>query len=779
VRSPSDVLRLVVALALIALGLLVRFAASEEMGDLERQVLALFDGLPGVLRRFLVGLIQVVALVVPLATMVTLVVLRRWRTLLLAVLAAVVADLVVDGAEAAADRTRPASLEAAERADSWIAGAAYPSTAYVAGIAAAVTVIAPSMPRRWRRWAWGALAAVAFGRVVSGTGLAVDLLAAGAVGWAVGLAVLLAFGVQDRHPSSARVRAALEVAGLDVRDLRAAHVDARGSTPYLATLGDGGAAFVKVVSSEERSADLLFRLYRAVRLEHVGDERPFSSLRRAVEHEALVSLRASSLGVRTPPFLGLARIDDGSMVLAYDALDARSLDAVDDAELTDELLAAIWAEVEKLHERRVAHRDLRLANVMLGRDGSPWIIDFGFSELAASDDLLATDVAELIMSTALIVGPERAVWAAADGVGREAVARAAPRLEPLALSGATRTALKHRKGLDEEVRADVARTCGIEAVELERIERVSPRSLVMLLFGGVAVYVLIHQLSGVGNLVEQIGNLDWDWVPAVVLFSFLSYVGAALSLSGAVPRRLPAWPTFLSQLAGSFANRVTPVSVGGMAVGIRYLQKAGVDPPVAVTGVGLVSLFGFVDHVTLTLVFALFAGQEGYGDIDLPSDQTLLAVVAAVLVVSGIVLVLPVGRRLALDKVVPVLRRAVQGVEQVAANPAKLFTLVSGGMLVTLSYLFCLYFSLQAFGGGAGLATVGFVYLTGSAVAQAAPTPGGLGAVEAVLIAGLTAVGVDKEVAVPSVFLFRLATFWLPVLPGWLAFRHLTHHSML
>jgi glycosyltransferase 2 family protein len=101
-------------------------------------------------------------------------------------------------------------------------------------------------------------------------------------------------------------------------------------------------------------------------------------------------------------------------------------------------------------------------------------------------------------------------------------------------------------------------------------------------------------------------------------------------------------------------------------------------------------------------------------------------------------------------------------------------------MLVTLSYLFCLYFSLQAFGGGGiGLATVGFVYLTGSALAQAAPTPGGVGAVEAVLIAGLTAVGVDKEVAVPSVFLFRLATFWLPVLPGWLAFHHLTRRDML
>jgi uncharacterized membrane protein YbhN (UPF0104 family) len=603
VRSPSDLLRLVVALVVMAIGLLVTFGAREALGDLERDVLALFDGLPGVLRRLIVGLIQVIAITAPIATVVTLAVLRRWRTLLLALLAGVVADLLVYGVEHAADRIDPASLDAAKRADGWIAAASYPSSAYLAGIAAAVTVVAPAMPRRWRRWAWGALAIVGLGRVVSGTGLAVDLVAAVASGWAVGLVVLLAFGVRDRRPSRDDVRAALVGAGLAIADRRGAHVDARGSTPYFVTLGNGDAGFVKVVSSEERSADLLFRLYRAVRLEHVGDERPFSSLRRTVEHEALVSLRASSLGVRTPAFLGLARIDDGSMVLAYEGLDARSLADVADEELTDELLAGIWQ---------------------------------------------------------------------------------------------------------------------------------------------------------------------------------LSYVGAALSLAGSVPRRLPAWPTFLSQLSGSFANRVTPVKVGGMAVGIRFLQKAGVDPPVAVTGVGLVSLFGFVDHVTLTVLFALFAGQEGIGDVDLPSDQTVLAGLATVLVLSGVVLLLPIGRRLALDKLVPVLRRAVRGVEQVATDPARLFTLVSGGMLVTLSYLFCLYFSLQAFGGGGiGLATVGFVYLTGSALAQAAPTPGGVGAVEAVLIAGLTAVGVDKEDAVPSVFLFRLATFWLPVLPGWLAFHHLTRRDML
>jgi undecaprenyl-diphosphatase len=40
------------------------------------------------------------------------------------------------------------------------------------------------------------------------------------------------------------------------------------------------------------------------------------------------------------------------------------------------------------------------------------------------------------------------------------------------------------------------------------------------------------------------------------------------------------------------------------------------------------------------------------------------------------------------------------------------------------------------------------VYLAGSAIGQAAPTPGGLGAVEAALIAGLVSVGLDKEIAV-------------------------------
>jgi uncharacterized protein (TIRG00374 family) len=65
------------------------------------------------------------------------------------------------------------------------------------------------------------------------------------------------------------------------------------------------------------------------------------------------------------------------------------------------------------------------------------------------------------------------------------------------------------------------------------------------------------------------------------------------------------------------------------------------------------------------------------------------------------------------------------------------------------------------------------VYLGGTAVASLSPTPGNLGAVEVALSAGLTAIGVPASAAVGAVLIYRLLTFWLQLLPGFLAFRHL------
>jgi undecaprenyl-diphosphatase len=97
--------------------------------------------------------------------------------------------------------------------------------------------------------------------------------------------------------------------------------------------------------------------------------------------------------------------------------------------------------------------------------------------------------------------------------------------------------------------------------------------------------------------------------------------------------------------------------------------------------------------------------------------------------------------------------------------------LFGGSTLITLAYIGALAASAEAFGAGLSIVLIGAVYLGASALAAAAPTPGGLGAIEAALIAGLTGVGAAAGPAVSAVLLYRLATYWLPVLPGWLSWR--------
>ncbi|HBW18669.1 MAG: lysylphosphatidylglycerol synthase domain-containing protein [Streptosporangiaceae bacterium] len=64
-------------------------------------------------------------------------------------------------------------------------------------------------------------------------------------------------------------------------------------------------------------------------------------------------------------------------------------------------------------------------------------------------------------------------------------------------------------------------------------------------------------------------------------------------------------------------------------------------------------------------------------------------------------------------------------------------------------------------------------------IAAASPTPGGLGAIEAALVAGLTGVGLAAGPAVSAVLVYRLATYWLPVVPGWACWRFLQKHDYI
>ncbi len=777
-RSPEDVLRLVVFASSSLLLMALTMWADTSIIGVEQDLLQLLDISSAGLLRVVNGTAEIVAILIGVGVYGVALSTKRYRLLGYVAVAAITTFAAMSGIDALIDRNATAVVNELLTGTN-LGDARLNGVVQLSQLSAMFIVVRPFVGRQWRRVGIATIALLLLVELLVTAELPVDLFLALPVGATIGTAVLLLFGRPDRHPTLGAISASLRGAGLPVTEVHAAKVDARGSTPYFATLTEGPGLFVKVLGAQERAADLLFRVYRFFRLKNVGDDRPFSSLRRTVEHEALIALMARDIGIRTPRLRGVVDVGEDSMLLAYEMIDGSSLDGVADDTVTDELMRGVWAQVAILREHRIAHRDLRRANVFVQDDGVPWLIDFGFSEVAVADEILDADVAQMLASFSVVVGAERAVRAAVESIGSEAVGQALARLQMAALSGATQTALKEHKGLLEDVQAQVIEQCNVENVEFTQLQRVSRKTVFTAVIIVLATYFLLPQFADLPGIVDQVKEANWAWTPLIILGSAMTYVAASIGLAGAISQDLPTGPLFVSSVASSFASKLAPAGLGGMAMNIRFLQKQGVDEPEAVSGVGLNTIAGVVGHITLIGVFIIWAGSDAFGSFRLPDPKWFIIVLCVAAVVLIVSMLIPASRRIFLDRLLPIVTKAFGGVSAVLRRPRKVVMLVGGSSLVTFAYLTTLYFSVESFGGGLPFATVGAVYLVGSAVASAAPTPGGLGAVEAALIAGLVSAGLDNTIAVPAVFMYRLFTFWVPILPGWISFRWLQRNEYI
>ena len=768
-RHPGDVIRLVGS-ALVLTGMLgaVALAPNRLTGRGAAAVTWLGSDPAG---RLLTGLVQVALVLAAIAAVAATLRRRRFRRLAGLAAGAGTAGAVLAGIFYLAGDKHPHTVTAAAGHSSWLASAAFPGPALLAAAAAVTVAAAPWLSRPWRRTAWIALAAVGAARLVTATILPAELVLAFASGVTVGAAVLVAFGVPDRRIGSEGIAAALRSAGLPVASVEQARVVTKGSRPFVAVTDDGRRLFIKALGSDQRDADLLYRAYRFTRLRNAGDTWPAASVIRAVEHQALVGTMAERAGVRVPRVDRVIKAGGGTALLVMDRVEGSSLDHLPAQQITDDVLQQLWAEVRKLHGAGIAHRSLRTANVMIEGGGRPWLTDFSFSELAATQRQMDLDLAELLASLAIATGANRAVSSAAVVIGAQGLAPAVPLLQPLALSAATRHAVARYDGLLAATRSAAAAASGLSAQPLARLQRVRPRTLLTIAALAGAFYFVLPQLADVGSSWQALRSADWIWLPVIIASSAVTYLASAAALIGAVPGRVPFWPTTLTQAASSFVNRVSPANVGGMALNARFLQKSGVPPAAGVAAVGVNALMGAVAHLILLVIFFALASHRMTQAFKLPPASKLLLILAILAALTGIVLATRQGRRFAATRLLPGLRSAAASLRTVAVSPVKLALLVGGSALITLAYIAGLAASVQAFGGHAGIAEIGAVYLGAAVIAAASPTPGGLGAIEAALVAGLTGIGVPPGPAVSAVLTYRLATYWLPVLPGWAALR--------
>ena len=606
--------------------------------------------------------------------------------------------------------------------------------------------------------------------ILSGGVTALALLATMLLGWAVGLAARLARGTASTRPPGVDVAAALIGCGLDVTRLELVEL-APGAGRRYAGSGPAGSLDVRVLDRDTFGSAVGWRVLRRVRLRGPSTRLPSLTVRGAVEHRALMAMAVAKAGVRAPELLATAEVGPFASVLAYRPPPGAALDSAGASALSDGELAAFWELLALLQRARIAHRGLSLDHLLLDELGGAALSEAGTGDVAAADLSLRLDVAQLLTTLALLVGPQRAVASAVSSLGSPAIVKALPLVQAVAMGASTRSALRAHKGLLRRVREQLLKLAPEgEPTEQVELRRLTPRTLMTVLGGGIAAYVLLTQLAQV-DVGRVLARAQWGWALSVLGFTALTIVGASLVITGAATVRLRFVRTYLTQLAVAFSGLVAPSAIGNIALNLRYLQRAGVDPAVAGGSVGLAQLAQFSSYFVLLLLSSVLAGtgQSASFIPPLPAVIGLIVVVALLLVAMAV----PAGRRLVIGRFLPVVRRVVPRVVAIFQDPRKVVTLFAGALLLDLSFVAALTGATRAFGATPPVAAVAVVYFAGAIIGSAVPTPGGLGGVEAALSAGLVAVGLDASIAVSSVLLFRLCTYWLPIPFGWASLNYL------
>ncbi len=643
-------------------------------------------------------------------------------------------------------------------------------------VSAAVALVVGADLHR-RRWSGRALLALA---ASVGCGLALGSLTVPTAAYAVlvgttaGMAVRVAFGVVPARLAHDVVRSVLDRAGWQLTALRERD-HSTGRVTYLGLGPDGARLSVIVVDPDRRGVPFGRRAWALLRLRTAAVGRPALSLRGQLERQALVGALAESAGVATPRVLALLAAGP-ALVMVERPLVGTPFPA---AAQTPGAAERVWEAMRRLHDAGLAHGGLTAQQVVLLPDGRAGISQLVTAQPAATELQRELDVVALLVAMGAHLGAEGAVAALRSAYGTSPVteARLAALLQPLALPRRVRRAIAGSPLL-ADLRAAMSSPEAEDALgEPPRLERLRLRTVISVVGGTVAAYVLATQLSDV-SLASILSSARPSWLAVALLGAATTFVGAALTRMAFSPIPLPLGRTALVQVASSFLTLVTPPAVGHLGINIRYLQRAGVPIATAAATVTVSEVVTIAMTVLLLLVCSWLSGISGARLTLLPSGNVLavLAVAAALLALAAAA---PPSRRLLRRRLEPLVRSTLPQLVAMGSDPRRLGTALVGVLVLNGGNMLALDASLRAFSTSLAVPTVVVVYLVAQTVGSAAPTPGGLGAVEAALVAGLTATGVPLTSALPAVLAFRTATFWLPAPIGWGAFLALQRRGWI
>lgn len=778
-RRTSDLVRLVGTLVAMGLVVLTGSIGSGTTEGLQQDITTAVRNVPSLVVSLLATLNNLIVLALPVYVLADLVIRRRWRVLVTALIASALALVGANlFSEFADELIEGALLDALTVPIGGGAGRTAAAFGIFAGVAALMSSEGQAARTRTRVIVWAALAGLAVLFLIDRRATPLALLLSVLGGHAIGLIARYVAGTENpRVPTRQIVEALARVGVAPVRIVQLDEESDLGRRYELET-ADGTPAVAQVFDPDRRTSQLIAQLTRVARVRAWVTRAPGWSERAQVQQAAVPVLMARAKGIRTPELLAAVEVDERTMAVVEERPDGlRLLSGFTAEAISDEALAHVWREVRRMHHVGIAHEGLHSHSFALDDDGRIWILGLDRGEVAAPRLRMRLDRAELLIATAMLVGSGRALDAAERAIGSEDLANLPALMQPIALNSAIRGELAGHGDLLSTLREEAIARAPEPSADDVRLERLRPRSVISLVAATFAAYVLAGQLGDV-DFGSVISSIDWPWAAAAFGASLATYLGASLAIRPFSPVSIPMNRWVMAQFSATFVTLVAPAAVGAAGTNARLIQQAGAPSGLALASVGVSSLVAFLTTLTALVVISLVSADSPDWNIEVPSDGVLIGA-GVVLAIMLLAFVIPASRRIILARLKPTWENTGPRLLDVLRNPKRLAAGAGGSLLSSGAYALTLFAAVHAYGAEIPFAAAVVVYLGAGLLGSVAPTPGGIGAVEAALIAGLSAVGVPPSAALPAALLYRTVTFWLPTLPGWFAFQWLQRRDAI
>lgn len=587
---------------------------------------------------------------------------------------------------------------------------------------------------------------------------------------------------------------------------------------------DGERLTVSVSDEQRHSRGYFSQLWQEIKLEGLSTTR-FDNVHAMVEHHMTMLMALRQQRIRVPRVLAMGEAGTSSFLVLQSPEPGHHATRLNLSCASDRQITDLFDQLERAHRRGITHRNITPSSVGVipaqrtpvdqtvaitqmslaqlrkageGADGptaedtetpaplsegEAVLYGWAHGDLASSQGHAQMDRVQLLVLCAVETGITRAVDCAQKVYSPGQLATLVPYLQTVIIPKETKQEPGWNRHLIKDLRAEVEKRTpkaeNISQAEPVKLARFSARRFLTALLLLVAIIAVFTQLN-LAEMIDAVRNANPCWALGACVMGIVSWLGSAVAFGVFVPkdkRKGHIDGIIGTQAVASFTAVSMPAAAGPLTVNTIFLHKIGLDYTQAIATSTADTVAEFSTTFLMFLVLGLFTGSSSLGNA-LPG-KTILIVVGVLAGLIAVAMLIPPLRKYAVTKWRPTIRNYGRQILDLFSQPAVLLTSMLGSIVQNTTLAASFWMSLMAFGYNLNFIETLFLFLLSNAIGSAVPTPGGLGAVETVVSVAFTGVGVPSTIAVSATLLFRLATYWLRMILGYVYMRHMQKHGWL